>query len=166
MAALLGGCGPVEPPGTPLDHGQWRLTTQFSTPKIDGLSLDSLRRSLPADSETTQCFTPVVRTGASFMKMFNFNRNGCDLNSATADKGVIAAEGQCPALAANIASGGGGNGFTIDHSKNWFKMSGTYEPDYMKVDADFVLSVTTDRGETSRLTVNATHTAERIGDCS
>jgi hypothetical protein len=165
-AAFIGGCGPVEPEGTPLDHGQWRLTTEFSTPKIDGLSLDSLRKQLPADRERTECTTPVVRTGARFMEMFNFNESACDLTSASSNKGTITAEGQCPALAARIASAGGGAGYKIDHGKSWIKINGTYEPDYLKVDADIIMTVTTDRGETSRLTVNATHTAERTGDCS
>jgi hypothetical protein len=100
------------------------------------------------------------------MDMFNFNESACDLSSARADKGIIAAEGQCPGLATAIASAGGGAGYKIGHGKSWIKINGTYEPDYLKVDADIIMTVTTDRGETSRLTVNATHTAERTGDCS
>jgi hypothetical protein len=162
----LGGCGVAEPPGTPLEHGQWRTTTHFATPKVDGLSIDALRRQLPADTERSECKTPVIRTGPKFIEMFNLRQDACSLTQAKAENGSVEAKGECPALAAKIASGGGGSGYKIDDTDSWIKVGGTYEPRYVSLDAEIVMTVTTDRGETSRLTVNATHIAERTGDCS
>ena len=162
----LGGCDVVEPPGTLLEHGQWRMATHFATPKVDGLSIDALRRQLPADTERSECRTPVIRTGPQVIEMFNLHQDACTLTQATADNGKVEAKGECPALAVRIASGGGGAGFKIDDSDSWIKIGGTYEPRYVSLDAAIVMTVTTDRGETSRLTVNATHIAERTGDCS
>ncbi len=165
VLATLSGCGPSEPLGTPLERGQWQMKTEFATPKIDGLSLDELRKQLPADSDRTECKTPVVQTGPRVMDNFNFNRTACSIDKATAENGVIAAEGQCPELARILAKDAGSADFKIDNSASWIKIAGTYEPRYLKIDADIVMTVTTDRGETSRISMNATHTAERIGDC-
>jgi hypothetical protein len=142
------------------------MATHFATPKVDGLSVDALRRQLPADTERSECRTPVIRNGPEFIEAFNLRQDACKLKNATAENGTVAAEGECPALAAKIASGGGGAVFKIDGSDSWIKIGGTYEPRYVSLEATIVMTVTTDRGETSRLTVNATHIAERTGDCS
>jgi hypothetical protein len=142
------------------------MATHFSTPKVDGLSVDALRRHLPADTERSECRTPAIRNGPAFIEAFNLRQDACKLTKATAANGTVAAEGECPALAAKIASGGGGAGFKIDASDSWIKIGGAYEPRYVSMEAAIVMTVTTDRGETSRLTVNATHIAERTGDCS
>lgn len=165
LLGALGACGDAEPPGTPLEKGQWEFKTAFATPKIDGLSVDSLRKDLPADTSKTECRTPVVLTGNRFLRSFNFDDKVCKIDKAVAENGVFAAEGQCPALAREIASDAQGGGMKVDDSASRIKITGTYEPRYMKLDADIVMTVTTERGETSRLTINATHTAERIGDC-
>ncbi len=166
MALVLGGCGAAEPPGTPLERGQWRIATHFATPKVDGLSIDVLRRRLPADTEKNECFTPVISSGQQLIKLFNLNQNACNLTGATVENGNVAAEGQCPSLAAKLAANGGGANYKVDGADSWVKISGTYDPRYVTLDAEVVMTLTTDRGETSRVVVNATHIAERTGDCS
>lgn len=164
-AAVLGGCGTVTEPGTPLEPGQWRMKTEFATPKIDGLTDDSMRQHLPADRDETQCRTPTVRTGARVMELFNLRQNACKIETSVVADGAIAAEGQCPELARLIA-GEAPAGPGENASASWIKIAGTYAPRYLKVDADIVLTLTSPRGDSSRLTTNATYTAERTGDCS
>ena len=147
----------VTPRGTPLEHGQWQISSTFGTPKVDGESIDELRKSLPADTASTECMTPYIRTGNDVMTYFNIRQDKCEMTSATSDKGVIHGEGNCAGVARML----GGSG----EKDAWVKFDGTYNPRFIDISADFTITLKSPRGETERATFSASHKAERIGDC-
>jgi hypothetical protein len=156
-AAVVGltGCAPN---GTPLERGQWQVSTTFNTPKVDGASIDELRKNLPADSKTTECMMPYVRTGSDVIKYFNLRRNKCDITGASSENGVIHGEGDCSGVAQMMGG--------PDKKDAWVKFAGTYGQRSIDVTADFVITMKSDKGETHRATFTASHKAERIGECS
>jgi hypothetical protein len=152
---VLAGCGPT---GVPLERGQWQISTTFGTPKVDGASIDELRKSLPADKSSTECTTPYIRTGAEVMRYFNLRQNKCEMTGASSENGVIHGEGNCSGVAQMMGG--------PEQKDAWVKLDGTYGQRSIDVTADFVITMKTKQGETHRATFTASHKAERIGECS
>ena len=159
---LLGSCGDmdVEPQGTPLTRGMWTVKTHFSTPSVDGLSVDSLRSKFPKDSETSECMQPSLAAGRALLRRMSLS-GGCALDSSKVENGTVTGAGTCDSIintrkakAANV---------TTD---NWLKIKGTYTPDYISIDGDIAVTIEEETGAISRVTASVTHTAERTGDCS
>jgi hypothetical protein len=159
-ALLLASCGaPETGPEVVLERGMWKITTEFGTPKIDGLSVDELRSKFPKDSETNECTQPVIAGGRALLRRLSLS-GGCTIDSSTIENGVVKGAGLCDGIIdkkatkkADIAT------------DNWLKIDGTYAPDYAKIEGDIVVTMTQDSGSTARFTGSVTHTAERTGDC-
>lgn len=161
LAALaLSSCGPskVEPEAV-LERGMWKLTTEFSTPKVDGLSVDDLRSKFPKDSEVSECTRPVIAGGRQLLRRLSL-AGGCTIESSTVENGVVKGAGLCDRIIDKRAT----KAADID-TDNWLKIEGTYAPDYAKIEGDIVVTMTEDSGSTSRFTGSVVHTAERTGDC-
>jgi hypothetical protein len=160
-ALLLTSCGaPETGPEVVLERGMWKITTEFSTPKVDGLSVDSLRSKFPKDSEINECTRPVLAGGRALLRRLSL-AGGCTIDSSTVENGLVKGAGLCDSIvnkraskAANVAT------------DNWLKIDGTYAPDYVKIEGDIVVTMTEDSGSTARFTGAVTHIAERTGDCS
>jgi hypothetical protein len=163
MAATLSiaGCSaPETGPEVVLERGMWKITTEFSTPKIDGLSVDSLRSKFPKDSETSACTQPVLASGRALLGRLSLS-GGCTIDSSTIENGVVKGAGLCDSIINRRAT----KAANVD-TDNWLKIDGTYAPDYVKIEGDIVVTMTENRGSTERFTGSVTHTAERTGDCT
>lgn len=157
VGVLLAGCAPgADTDGVPLERGLWKISTTFGTPRLDGLSIDRLRDQLPRDKSETKCDQPVLRSGSRFMEIVNMKRDVCTFSKASIAEGRIAAEGACPGIAAAVAS---------ESSDSWIKVNGSYTPQYVDVALDVVITATGGGGATARMTIAATHKAEKIGEC-
>jgi hypothetical protein len=157
---LLAGCGETESgPEVVLDRGMWRITTEFSTPKVDGLSVDDLRAKFPKDSETNECTQPVIGGGRALLRRLSLS-GSCTLDKSTVENGMVKGAGLCDGIINTRA-------VKADklETDNWLKIDGTYAPDYAKIEGDIVVTMTEDSGSTARFTAAVTHTAERTGDC-
>lgn len=137
----------------------WKIATEFSTPKVDGLSVDDLRSKFPKDSETNECTQPVLAGGRALLRRLSLS-GGCSIDSSAVENGVVKGAGLCDSIidkratkAADIAT------------DNWLKIDGTYAPDYVKIEGDIVVTMTENSGATARFTGSVIHTAERTGDC-
>lgn len=158
---LLTGCGRADTgPQAVLQRGMWKVTTEFRTPKVDGLSVDSLRSKFPKDSEVTECAQPVIAGGRALLRRLSLS-GGCTIDSSTVENGVVKGAGVC----ASIVNTRAAKAADVD-TDNWLKIEGTYAPDYAKIEGDIVVTMTEDRGSTARFTGSVTHIAERTGDCS
>jgi hypothetical protein len=159
-ALLLASCGaPDGGPEVVLDRGMWKITTEFSTPKVDGLSVDDLRSKFPKDSETNECTQPVLAGGRALLRRLSLS-GGCTIDSSTIENGTVKGAGVCNSIINKRA-------VKADklETDNWLKIDGTYAPDYAKIEGDIVVTMTEDSGSTARFTAAVTHTAERTGDC-
>ncbi len=158
---LLAGCGQTETgPTAVLQRGMWKITTEFHTPKVDGLSVDSLRSKFPKDSEINECTQPVIEGGQALLQRLSLS-GGCTIASSSVENGVVKGAGVC----ASIVNTRAAKAADVD-TDNWLKIDGTYTPDYAKIEGDIVVTMTEDRGSTARFTGSVTHIAERTGDCS
>jgi hypothetical protein len=161
IATLVAGCGQIETgPAATLQRGMWKITTEFRTPKVDGLSVDSLRSKFPKDSEVTECTRPVIAGGRALLERLSLS-GGCTIDSSTVENGVVKGAGVCASIVNTRAAKAAD--VAMD---NWLKIDGTYAPDYAKIEGDIVVTMTEDRGSTARFTGSVTHIAERTGDCS
>ncbi|UVO55071.1 hypothetical protein [Sphingomonas sp. SUN039] len=159
-ALLLASCGaPESGPEVVLDRGMWKITTEFSTPKVDGLSVDDLRAKFPKNSEISECTQPVLAGGRALLRRLSLS-GGCAIDSSTIENGVVKGAGLCDSIINQRA-------VKADklETDNWLKIDGTYAPDYAKIEGDIVVTMTEDSGSTARFTAAVTHTAERTGDC-
>jgi hypothetical protein len=157
---LLAGCGaPDTGPEVVLDRGMWKITTEFKTPKVDGLSVDDLRSKFPKDSETNECTQPVLAGGRALLRRLSLS-GGCTIDSSTIENGVVKGAGLCDSIINQRAV----KADKLD-TDNWLKIDGTYAPDYAKIEGDIVVTMTEDSGATARFTSAVTHIAERTGDC-
>lgn len=163
MASAAAGCsGDIA--GVPLERGLWQTRTSYSTPKIDGLAVDDLRKLMPADVDKTECTTPVVRSGNAWMRDMNFNDDACTIAVASSVGGAISGEGVCQGLAEKVARRTARLD-TPTKTDSWIKIAGRYTPRYMSIDSDVTITMQQPSGSTERLTIAATHRATRIGDC-
>lgn len=167
LALLLPGCGgtAAAPPETVLERGLWKTETYYKTPVVDGESIDALRRDLPADSEKTACETPQMRSGPDFLRRANLRQDVCTLEQSSIADGNLSATGECPSLARKLARNMNAGGMPVENAEAKVSFDGTYDPRYVRIDGKIGVAATTAQGETSRLTIESTHKAERIGDC-
>lgn len=159
-ALLLASCGASDAgPKVTLDRGMWKITTEFSTPKVDGLSIDDLRSKFPKDSETNECTQPVLAGGRALLRRLSLS-GGCTIDSSTIENGVVKGAGMCDSIINKRVT----RRENLD-TDNWLKIEGSYAPDYAKIEGDIVVTMTQDSGATERFSASVTHIAERTGDC-
>ena len=136
---------------TPIQPGQWEMTTQFSTVEAPGMPEAALKamQSQLANQRQTQstCVTPqqAANPGADIVKAGDSGEGGCTFSDSTFSGGRISVHGTCP--------GPGGQRMTMA----W---EGSYTATTM--DGRFTTEV---QGGPQSMRMVGTMTGRRTGEC-